>query len=293
MDDPNDCNDSGNLPNGHSEIKWNGATFAAKALLAFCRRLPAFRGKRLLYETTGAVVFRNELPLLSNGNVRLTVDPRDYLGRTLAFEGDYEPKSLMLALSLMSTGGVVVDVGCNAGMYTLSLGSLPGVRVVSIDASYLALSRLHNNLRGNPKVNAQVVNCALSSGNSMVSFGLPFKTNLGSMKVMNQSDENCALKFWAATVRLQDVLDSLGSGKVKLLKMDVEGFELDVCKGLDFGGRFRPENMILECSPEFRDRAVECFNFLVNKGFEAMNVEGMPISNIDDLLENNVWMRGV
>ena len=61
------------------------------------------------------------------------------------------------------------------------------------------------------------------------------------MKVVNQSDENCALKFWAATMRLQDVLHSLGIGKVKLLKMDVEGFELDVCKGLDFGGLFRPE----------------------------------------------------
>jgi Methyltransferase FkbM domain len=137
------------------------------------------------------------------------------------------------------------------------------------------------------------VNCALSSSNSMVSFGLPFRTNLGSMKVVGESDKNVVSKFWASALRLQDVLATLGVGKVKLIKIDVEGFELDVCKGLDFGGRFRPENIVMECSPEFRDRAIACFSFLVGNGYEAMDVDGRPISGIDDLPENNAWLRSL
>jgi FkbM family methyltransferase len=270
---------------------WSGHGITARLLLAFCRRLPSFRGKGRIYRWAAALLPRGELSLVSPAGVRFRTLADDFIGKTIAYEGAYEPLSINRARAIMRPGGVFIDVGCNVGLYTLSVGSLPGVETVAIDGSYLALNRLSENLLRNPGISAKVVSCGLGPANEMVCFELPVKRNLGTMRIAKENGgPPSASRFWVASTTLETVLERLATPRIRLLKIDVEGFELPVFKGLNFDGPHRPENIIMECDPLFPD-ALKCFEFLVSNRYEAHTVSGHPIPNLESIPEQNVWFR--
>ena len=59
--------------------------------------------------------------------------------------------------------------------------------------------------------------------------------------------------------------------KVDLLSIDVEGMELDVLRGFDFG-RFQPELIILEQHGNEKDRATS--DYLRERGYQAVAKKG-------------------
>jgi FkbM family methyltransferase len=276
-----------------AELVWDGDGLPTKLLLTFCRLLPHFRGKGRLFQWLAAHCFHGEL-LLHNGlGARLKIDPADYIGRTIAFDGNFEPKSVALALEIMKDGGVFLDVGCNFGLYTLCVGMLPGVECIAIDGSFVALSKFAANLNRNRGINARLVECALGAESGLVCFELADAQNLGSTRIADNADKAQRRGFWAAAVTLQSVLERLAPEQVKLLKIDVEGSEMVVFNGLDLDGYYRPQNLIVECYAEIFPQAKKVFEFLISKGYEAMTVDGRSVADCTDLPEQNVWFRSV
>lgn len=269
--------------------QWSADSLAARLFLAYCRYFPQHRGKRRVSEAMAATLLGGKLPVRTESGARLRLDPRDWIGRTIAYEGSYEAKSVGLAARLMGGGGVFVDVGCNFGLYTCAVGVVPGVRCISIDASFNALTKLSENLRLNPGADVTVVNCALAGDNQMYCFDVPQDGNLGTTRVSQNESGVSASRFWVLGTRLDGGLKRVNAGAVKLLKIDVEGFEVSVFQGLDFNGPFRPANIIVECDPRGFENAGECFNFLVSKEYTPKTVEGDSVSNCADLPEMNVW----
>ena len=99
-------------------------------------------------------------------------------------------------------------------------------------------------------------------------------------------------QFYAAATTLDDVLTVLAPpGAVRLLKIDVEGFELPVFQGLDFGGAYRPANVIMECDPDGFHDASACFDFFRSKGYDAHTIDGEIVRDCQSLPEMNVWFR--
>ncbi len=272
-----------------SNVLWYGDTLPTKLLLAYCRLLPYFRGKGTLFQWIASFVFHGELHVRNKRGACLKIDPADLIGRTISFEGGFEPKSLALAAEIMSDGGVFVDVGCNFGLYTSSLGILPNVQCIAIDGSFVALAKLKENLRKNPGINARIVNCALASEKQLQCFEVAAQRNLGSTRITNDESVENSTRFWVAGAILQEVLERLSPGRIKLLKIDVEGFEIPVFKGLDFNGPFRPENLIVECDLEILPDAKASIEFLVANGYEARTIQGELIRDFGNLPENNVW----
>ncbi len=277
--------------NRESGLLWHGDTLPTRLLLTSFRAIPYFRGKGLLFRWITSLFFDKELRLSSNWGMRLNIYPNDFIGHAIAFEGGYEPRSLALAARIMSNGGVFVDVGCNFGLYTLSMAGIPGVQCIAIDASFVALAKLNENLKRNPGINAAIVSCALTTTNAVQCFEVPSQWNLGMTRVADMETQKNPSRFWAAGVPLQQVLARLAPGRIRLLKIDVEGFELSVFRGLDFEGPFRPDNLIVECDPEGFRNAPACFEFLISKGYEAMSIEGKVVQDCRELPEKNVWFR--
>ena len=58
--------------------------------------------------------------------------------------------------------------------------------------------------------------------------------------------------------RLSELLDEIGSPVVDLLSLDVEGFEIEALKGLDFR-RHRPRSILVECVDEQSKAAMDQF----------------------------------
>lgn len=273
---------------------WWGENWATQALLVGCRSTPHFRGKGRTFQCLAASFFQGHLYVRNRLGVRLRINPSDYIGRTISFEGAFEPKSLARATAIMQGGGVFLDIGCNFGLYTIALGALPGVECIAIDGSFVALAKLQENLQLNPGIKVRIVNTALCEKNRLLCFEVPNNGNLGGTHVTQEEHrEGGDSHFWVSGVVLERVLEQLAPPGIKLLKIDVEGSELSALEGLDFDGPYRPENLIIECYTEIFPQATACFEYVLSKGYEAMTVDGEPIKVCNDLPEQNVWFRSV
>ena len=95
-------------------------------------------------------------------------------------------------------------------------------------------------------------------------------------------------------IRLDQLLDDLAMRGIKLMKIDVEGFETKVLNGL--GRRIEDvQNMVIEVLPDsVRSEEVRLMlEFLQMQGFRLHTVEGVPWRVGNELPENNLWaVRG-
>lgn len=271
---------------------WWGEGWATRMLLAGCRATPHFRGKGWTFQRLAASLFRGTLYVRNKLGVRLRINPADYIGRTISFEGAFEPKSLARATAIMRDGGVFLDIGCNFGLYTTVLGALPGVECIAIDGSYVALAKLQDNLRLNPRIKVRIVNTALCEENELLCFEVPTNGNLGGTHVSEVDHrEGGDSHFWVGGQVLERVLERLAPAGIALLKIDVEGSELSVLRGLDFNGPYRPKHLIVECYTDYFPHATDCFEYIRSQGYEALTVDGRRIDECKDLPEQNVWFR--
>jgi FkbM family methyltransferase len=132
--------------------------------------------------------------------------------------------------SKLESGDFFVDIGANIGYYTLlgskkvgSSGHVLAIEPVPETARVLKLNLLINHVS-----NVKVVNKAAWYEKSEIKIGLPTGFFGFASAVVNYEDDKTVLKVEA--VPSDDLLRS--QEKVKLIKIDVEGSELQVLKGL-------------------------------------------------------------
>lgn len=226
----------------------------------------------------------------------ITIDPADYIGWSILRTGSYEPASLDLALQLMTASpGLFVDVGANIGWFSCAAAALPGSRVVAIEPDCGNCSALRANLADLP--NAIVVNAAAGADFSMVGLGRRSPGNSGTVAISSgQADLGVTPHQWTATAPLDAILRRVATPPEQpaLMKIDVEGFERDVLRGLDFDGLFRPRNIIMEYTVHAEESwgglaGVE--EFFAARGYEVLDVFGHGLNHSIEPPESNIWAR--
>ena len=124
----------------------------------------------------------------------------------------------------LKPGDVVVDVGANIGNITLTSAALVGNsgKIISIEPHPVIFKYLSGNISLNNFTNIDIINIAVSDFNGVIYF---------SNKACD--DQNEVVKegnLKVNTMTLDEILiKSIKS--IDLLKIDVEGFELNVLKG--------------------------------------------------------------
>jgi FkbM family methyltransferase len=232
----------------------------------------------------------------------LLVDYDDWLGRTLVLKGEYEPRTLERIVRILgeSNRPVFVDVGANFGVMSLAASANSNVRVVAVEPDPINTARLIDNLKLNDRSNVSVCNLALGCTLAVRSFSIARTSNRGTMRVTpflatSPPTGQCGAHVFSPLVRLDDLAKQLGIARIDLLKIDVEGYELDVLKGIDFTSHIRPANIILEYADSgaaygTKGRS-DVHAFLTNRGYSANDVEGSPIASCSNPVEQNAWFR--
>jgi len=284
--------------NGNSpEVIWSGASSGARVYLWYTRRVPDHWAKQRLARHLGKYLFPRGLPLINQTGARIQIDVSepDFIPHALVYSGSWEPRSLALAVELMKPGGVFLDIGSHFGLYSCTVGGLDGVSCVCIEPSAKAFIDLQKNLSLNPQVRARLVHAGVSSEATIHSFGNASSHNSGTARVLaddNGHQETCLI----ACVSLNDVLGRIKpQPPIRLIKIDVEGHELEVFKALDWFGPFRPENIISEFNPSLLLRAnhspEEFLKFFDENDYDALTITGEPFRNALSPPEENVWLR--
>lgn len=153
---------------------------------------------------------------------------RDHIQNVIKTTGTfYEVEMLRDLLKLVPTGTVAVDVGANIGNHTLFFAAICGLKTFSFEPVNSTSEILEKNISIN-NLNEKVtrLSFALGSEEGIASMEFPNIDNIGMARVVRSEH--------ASDVRNQvqvRTLDSFELKNVGLIKIDVEGMELDVLKG--------------------------------------------------------------
>ena len=184
---------------------------------------------------------------------------------------------------LVQAGDTAVDVGANAGAYLHPLLDA-GCRCIAFECNPRLRKRLEAKYRGNDRV--IVRGEALSSQAGVVSLRIP-------MRWWSESDggstiepaNRVAIGFWPVkSVTVQRcTLDSVMDDPVSLIKIDVEGHELDVLKGATTVVEKDRPGLLVECEERHRPGGTtEMFRFLESRGYSGFFILDAHIHPIRD-----------
>lgn len=168
------------------------------------------------------------------------------------YRGTHEQAEMSLAARLVPPGGTCIDIGANIGLYTLLLAALVGPRgrVIAFEPSPDTRARLERASAGIPGV--IVLPYALGSEESVRRLVHSEATHAWSN--LRNSDDSGATFSDVSVRRLDEVLEIGKSQPIDFLKLDVEGWEVEVLKGatkLLSSGRLC--SAIVEVSPQWGD----------------------------------------
>ena len=187
-------------------------------------------------------------------------------GGLVYYSGRPEYHEMGLVAHLLRPGDRFVDVGANAGYYTLlASGKVgPSGSVESIEPGHPALVRLRENIALNALGNVRVHECALSDAAGPALF------------VHDRDTENrlaIPADTGATTVAASRLDDLLGEAPCALVKIDVEGAELRVLKGAEATlARANPPVWLIEVGKRlatFGATEAELASWLAARGYDA------------------------
>lgn len=169
----------------------------------------------------------------------------------LAKWGAYEAENSNLILKTFSSkaGGLFVDVGANFGWYSLifSMCADSAGHVVAIEPEPGNLRMLQKNIAINNAVNISVISTGVGACDGFAELSLNTQWNPGMHSL--RQDINAKGKV-NITIRTLDSILSDFPGEIDLLKMDIEGFEVDALIGAN-ETLARTKHVLIEYSPKF------------------------------------------
>jgi FkbM family methyltransferase len=241
-----------------------------RADLPFMRYIPARtkrRFTRFLYKPLTRFV-RN--PIQLNGLTIYIPHSADY--SYLLHE--HEPGTQKLLQKSLKPGNIAVDVGANIGYLTLLMARLvsPNGKVYAVEPGEDNLLCLRKNIELNSCTNVEVLPVAAGAKRSSRPL---YIREAGTLHSFYPRTEGHALASQVSEMPLDELLAGI---KIDLIKIDVEGAEIDVLAGMERILRNDPEiQCIIEWNPIALKRAGHTSNelpeLLIQHGFQLWAID--------------------
>lgn len=210
-------------------------------------------------------------------NLRIT----DVVERSLLTDGGWdEPVGAYLRHRLRE-GDCFVDVGAHIGYFSLlasrRVGS--GGSVIAFEPSIRMLERLSHNVRRNRCSNTTIVSVALGAESGWSTLSCSAADNPGGATLRPRNDG-----IWNERVPVMRFDDLVGDQAPlpSVVKIDVEGYELLVLRGMERTLKKASPAIVCEVSPRFlREQGQsgpELIRFMATLGYGAhlLNADGTP-----------------
>lgn len=203
-------------------------------LLRFILRRKLFKGQFRLFMSLFKRNILNGIITITkplSGNFRLNVNTGNFIDAAIYFTGDYEPYLKNQYKQLIKPGDYVMDIGANIGFHTLYFAELCGPEglVFAFEPIQFNYAALSDNLSLNNFNQIRTINAALGNENREMEIHIdPAVTNPGAYNLLTEGDKNTTI----TCLKGDDYLESLALKKINFIKIDVEGYEYEVLKGL-------------------------------------------------------------
>jgi FkbM family methyltransferase len=169
-------------------------------------------------------------------------DQRLIIPRCIYWFGHWEPLLTRWMRSALRPGDVVVDVGANAGYFTLLAATAVGAtgRVVAIEPLSRTRKALEANLARNGAGNVRTVAAAVGASEGMVRFYRAAVNNSESSTVPRRGLE---LEGEVPAAPLRTLLTADEAARTALVKIDVEGAEAEALRGMSQDSAWMPDRL--------------------------------------------------
>ena len=201
--------------------------------------------------------------------VNWELDLREGIDLNIYLFGAFERETLSALESLVKDGAAVLDVGANIGAHTLHLSRLVGEngRVIAFEPTDFAVAKLRTNLRANPglesRVDVRQVFLVGSEDGAMAST-LASSWPVDGTKPDDAQMSSRSMDLSGAHATTVDaVVAGASDPEIQLIKMDVDGHELEVLEGAQSLLRRRRPVIVMELAP-YVFKPPEKFDAMVN-----------------------------
>jgi len=170
---------------------------------------------------------------------------------------------------LVNAGEWAIDIGANVGHYTKRLSDIvgPAGRVIAFEPVPKTMSILSSNVQHYNNNNVTLINAAISDNFNVVGMSMPkFDTGLNNYYEAHL-DEDDTNELSVVTI----ALDSFPiTERIALIKIDVEGHELNAIRGMENTIKTHRPNLIVETGSE------TIINLLTSWGYTNTKYPGSP-----------------
>ena len=211
---------------------------------------------------------------------RFAVDTQDLIQRYLYLFGAWEPRMTEWLRRRLHPGDTFIDIGANVGYFSVLASRLVGREghVVAVEASDVFQDRLAQNARLNRCKNIRQVRAAVSDKQQTLTFILASNKNMGANSIVPW-DGPAESVFDVEAYPLADLLDADEIAKARIIKIDVEGAEGSVVRGMaPILDRLRDDvEITVEVTPErmeqLGDSVEELLDTMRAAGFHAYKID--------------------
>jgi FkbM family methyltransferase len=235
----------------------------------------------------------------------------DSIQTYIYFFGVWEPTITEYVQNTLEAGDIFIDIGANIGYHSLLASKCVGStgHVYCFEASPSIYTVLERNLARNGARNVTSFNVAVVNEPGEVTVYLNVPENLGGSTVVPEAANERSAKLEAVVpgLPLPKILDASIIRRARLIKVDVEGAEWDVVKGIGSAliSEFSKNTSIImeidRIAVEARGGRVEqLLSIFVEQGYSAFQIENqyevefyakrpkLILKPIDRVVENRV-----
>lgn len=261
-----------------------------KLLLYYLRKFPVDYGKSALIKYTKLpqgeewVKYRNSMNLIFNLNLS------EYQMKQIYLLDIYEKNTILQLKKLLpkiiqEQEVNVIDVGANIGFYSLSLGEILKDKKCNIhcfEPNPYTFKLLQQNVKENNISNIVLNDFGLSSEEA--SFELTYnERNLGTANIYSKSKNINSKTATIQCTKFDSYCKEKGINSVDVIKVDIEGAELDFFKGaVDVISKSPSCVIIAEIVDENCEKAgysaKDLYDFIIQLGFETFLPKAFPFS---------------
>ena len=217
---------------------------------------------------------------------RLSVSPAENLGYLI---GTAEPHLQRAIRKYVQPGDTAYDIGSNIGYVSLALAKRVGRqgRVFAFEPIPRNLQRIRENIGNNGLANIQVFDVAASDrrGETLIRIA----ENLATASLVWHKNDSRASKIVIRTVAIDELLQEGKISAPAFVKIDVEGAEGLVLRGMRQTLASSRAVLFVECSDAGRETA---WHLLVELGYRCKSaITGKPVRTFEEYRHSDfLWL---
>lgn len=165
--------------------------------------------------------------------IRMRLDITEYLQAHLYVFGDYELPTIRFLRSVLRPGAVCLDIGAQMGYLTLAMATAANKTTIvhSFEPESTNAARFRENVQLNDLTNVTLHQTAVSTVDGALKLYLSNDRNAGTHSTVFIESNVSTEYVEIPAIRLETFASSHSLPSIDIIKIDVEGAEIDVING--------------------------------------------------------------